>query len=256
MLTNYTLPNENQVLVWHILGDNGLYPLKVINSFFAALRIVTGYLTGYGQLLVRPIGWASGYKANLMPLEKISIKEYPRSFEDGCWDWAVPMVNTREQAEVARLFIGIRKLEEKHSHIGIAVRRLNSSFLRTNGEDGLLDAMIGLEALLSDGSQEMTHKIAMRLAALYRLEEPVNAFDVFKEVKRIYGFRSEIVHGKKGLDIDATLDRGKDKVRIVDAAVEHLRTALRVLIRHERYIDVSRIDYELLIGPNPASDVS
>jgi hypothetical protein len=213
---------------------------------------VTGLPTGYAQLLVVPLGWASSYKADLVPLQKTSVKDYPPSFEDGCWNQAVPMVSTKELAEAAQLFLRIRELQTTKSGMAIALRRLNSSSLRTNGEDGLLDAMIGLEALLSDGSQEMTHKIALRLAALYKLVDPAKSTDVFKEIKRIYGFRSKIVHGSGDLDTEGTLDRGMKKIPIVEAAVEHLRTALDVLIQHPEYFDVARIDRELLIGSNPS----
>ena len=52
------------------------------------------------------------------------------------------------------------------------MNRLNLSSLRTIDEDGIIDAMIAMEALLSDERQEMTHKVVMRLAALYKTADP------------------------------------------------------------------------------------
>ena len=52
--------------------------------------------------------------------------------------------------------------------------------------------MIGLEALLSDSNQEMTHKIALRMAGLYKLITPERASDVFRELKAIYKLRSKL----------------------------------------------------------------
>ena len=149
-----------------------------------------------------------------------------------------------------------RRLANGSSSAGIAPVALTQptpnseepqSSVRANLEDGLLDAMIGLEALLSDSNQEMTHKIALRMAGLYKLITPERASDVFRELKAIYKLRSKIVHGAD-FDIDETLDRGASRVRVVDAAVEHLRAALRTLIEHREYLDVVRIDRELLLG--------
>jgi hypothetical protein len=44
--------------------------------------------------------------------------------------------------------------------------------MRTTDEDGIIDAMIAMEALLSDGTQEMAHKVSMRLAGLYKIADP------------------------------------------------------------------------------------
>ena len=87
--------------------------------------------------------------------------------------------------------------------LAIAVRRLNLMAMRTADEDCVLDITIGLEALLHDGNQEMTHKIALRAAALYKLTR--NA-----------------------------------KVR--DVAVEHLRALLRVLLAKPEFLEPVQID--------------
>jgi hypothetical protein len=56
-----------------------------------------------------------------------------------------------------------------------------------------------------------------------------------------------VVHGGE-FDIDETLERGDSKVRVVDAAGQHLRAALRTLIERSEYLDVTRIDQDLLLG--------
>jgi len=244
-LTNYTVKNENVVSMWHAIGNAESYPLKLIDDFYAALRLATEHPTGYAQLLVLPLGWASSYKADLVPLQKTSVRNYPPWFENGYWKESVPTLTSQKMEDIANLFRRIRKLSDKR--LSVALRRLNLSSLRTNGEDGLLDAMIGLEALLSDGNQEMTYKIAMRMAGLYKLLGTVGSTDVVREVKTIYGLRSKVVHGSD-FDIKETLDRGDKKIGVVDAAVEHLRAALRVLIERNEYLDVAKIDRELLLG--------
>jgi hypothetical protein len=126
------------------------------------------------------------------------------------------------------------------------MHRLNLSALRTTDEDGVIDAMIAMEALLSDGTQEMTHKVAMRLAALYKMIDPARSEQVFREMKRIYTFRSKIVHGDADLDKYRRLERGGTPVPAVDAAVEHLRNAFTVLIKNQTLLDPAKIDSFLL----------
>ena len=125
-LTNYTVKNENQVRMWHVLGSPESYPLKRIDNFFAALRIITGHPTGYAQLLVLPLGWASDYKGDLVPLQKTSVRRYPPWFEQGYWNEKVPMVSTIEMEQTAALVRKIGDVKEKQ--VSIALRRLNQSW--------------------------------------------------------------------------------------------------------------------------------
>ena len=106
--------------------------------------------------------------------------------------------------------------------------------------------MIAMEALLSDDRQEMTHKVAMRLAALYKIADHSLAEQAFKELKRIYGFRSKIVHGDADLDKHRQLDRDGLTMFTIDVAVEHLRNAFAMLIRYPVFLEPTKIDSFLL----------
>ena len=233
--------------MWQVLNRADAYPLRPIDVFFACLRIATALPTGYAQLLALPLDWADGYKADLLPLEKTSVKNYPPWFENGYWNEAVPFVDAAALRNVADLFVRMRDAAEGNHRISIAIRRLNLSAIRANQDDGFLDCMIGLEALLCDGNQEMTHKIAMRMAALYKLEDPDRSAGVFREIKSIYGFRSKVVHGSADIDMGATMPRGNASVSVIDAAAEHLRFAIKMLVTHQEYLDVTQIDTKLLI---------
>jgi hypothetical protein len=248
----YTIPNEARVWNWHLLGAPNAYPIDLIERFFAALRIAAPHPTGYGQLLAMPVGWASGYTGDLVPLYKTSVRNYPPWFENRNWDEPVPTISTQQAKEVSALFTRLSDCE-KTKQMSIAIRRLNSSAMRMTHEDELLDVMIALEALLSDSSQEMTHKIAIRTAALYKLHGSLDAVDVLREVKDIYGFRSKIVHGNE-VDPDQKV-RGKRGVRVTEAATEHLRTVLKMLLEHPRFLDVAEIDSELLLGSHAKDQI-
>jgi hypothetical protein len=245
---------ENHNYNWLILGQAIMepesYPVETIDTFFAALRIATGYPTGYAQLLTHPIGWASGYTANLLSLEGPTVKKYPPSFEHGAWRDEVPTISTDQADTIRDAFQNLWHVfgMNQGRKIQLAIHRLNLSALRTTDEDGVIDAMIAMEALLSDGAQEMTHKIAMRLAALYKIVDPARSEQAFKEMKRIYTFRSKIVHGGADLEKFRELDRDGVRVPAVDAAVEHLRIAFNVLIKNPALLDPIRIDSFLLTG--------
>ena len=246
VLSNYTIQNENQPQMWHSVGDPDNYPLRVIDRFFGALRLKTGYATGYAQLLVLPIGWADRYKNTLLPIHKASVKSYPPFFENGYWNADLPSV---DEAALQCVVLAYHSIEEvNNKRVEIALRRLNLSELRVNAEDRLLDTMIGIEALLSEATQEMTFKVAMRMAALYKVQpHPAGGFDVLREMKSIYGQRSKVVHGAD-YDLEKLLERPNSKVRVVDAAIEHLRLALSILLDHPEFLDVSQIDQEVLLG--------
>jgi hypothetical protein len=79
----------------------------------------------------------------------------------------------------------------------LALRRLSLADLRDDGDDKLVDACIGIEALLSDDSIEIAHKIATRGAAVLatRVAEPIDARYTFRMLKAVYERRSFLVHG-------------------------------------------------------------
>jgi hypothetical protein len=97
----------------------------------------------------------------------------------------------------------------------------------------------------------MTHKIAMRLAGLYKLSAPTKSASIFREAKRIYTVRSKIVHGEGMSASGAALKRNGQEIPVADAAIEHLRHALKTLIENPKYLDVARIDLELLLNEQP-----
>jgi len=92
----------------------------------------------------------------------------------------------------------------------------------------------------------MTHKVAMRLAGLYKIADRSRSEQAFKEMKDIYTFRSKIVHGSATLERHRQVDREGIKISVADAAVEHLRNAFGVLIKNPALLDPKGIDSFLL----------
>jgi len=190
------------------------------------------------------------YAADLTPIDGPSVEYYPPFFKQRDCNEEVPSISSGEADAIRDSFDNLqRTLATKHGgKVRLAMHRLNLSSLRTTDEDGVIDSMIAMEALLSDGTQEMTHKVAMRLAALYKIAYSSGAEPVFKELKDVYRFRSAIVHGGTNPQKYREIDRDGVKIAAVDAAVEHLRNAFAVLLKHPSLLDPKKIDAYLLTG--------
>lgn len=251
VLENWCVPNADRMLQFDILDNPRAYPLDRIDKFFGAVRIVTGFDTGYAQVLAAAKGWIRDPKADLPYIEGATVRCYPARLEDYYWNLeSIPVVSPEQVEAIAKVYGGLENAKEKK--IDIAVKRLNLCLVRDSEEDLVLDAAIALEALLSDdGNQEMTHKLAMRVGALSKLSVSFGKTpqQAFKDVKSIYAYRSAIVHGSKNLDkkrvirIDA-----ENEVAVHSLAVEYVRKLLKILIENPDFRDVKRIDDELLLG--------
>jgi hypothetical protein len=83
--------------------------------------------------------------------------------------------------------------------VRLAARRLAAAQARSDEDedDRTVDACIGLEALLGEGRDELTHRLALRAATVLatRSDEAVDARVVYGLVKKVYSHRSAVVHG-------------------------------------------------------------
>lgn len=237
--------NQNSWEFQKALSNEENYDVFPIKKFFSMLRIVTGHTTGYGQLLVSPVGWASKHITTLEPLMGTATDQIPHSHRN-YWQWRgdeIPTVSESELKQVAELFeaweILIRGDKQKEiKRLELACSRLNLSYLRQGATDSILDACIGLEALLSDGSTEITHKLASRLAALSKLDNDPHPAIVFHDIKQIYGVRSKIVHGATSTPQNISENNQK--------AIQYLRQTIRLLLLHPEFLSAQEIDTKLL----------
>jgi hypothetical protein len=254
LLSDYWLPNTS--VYSHYLDRTG-YPRQTIDSFFAAIRMITSHKTGYARLITQPVAWTATYEANLPPLDLVSVREYPISFEDGCWNEEVPTLLSDAAKESGRLFRSLEQLSSERSKFGFAVKRFNLAHLRETDEDTTVDAAIGMEALLSDSNEEMTHKLAMRVAALSTLEGRSDPVEIMRDVKQIYGFRSSIVHGDMNkIEKRREVVKAGNKISTAALALSTLGMVLRALARNPAYLaDVTAIDKDMLLGKFPLKDV-
>lgn len=250
VLKNWSVKNQNQWALSNLFSEPSVYPIIQIDKFFAALRIVTGFFTGYAQILLKPKNWVNHYKADLPSISGTSIVKYPDWFENYYWNNEnIPEI----REETARVTGGIylKLINAKENSIDLACKRLNLCFLRDDEQDLVIDAIIGLETLLSDDNrQEMTHKLAMRIGALTKLagHSSKSPYQVFREVKELYSFRSAIIHGSTKADKKREIISDEQKKPISPLAIDYLKMVLRVLLDYPQYRDPEKIDEELLLA--------
>ncbi len=245
VLENWSIDNRNQIDLVQVLSNQAAFPVDHVDKFFGALRAICGQPTGYCQLLYRAVGWSQSWAGPLPQVNGTSLRAYPGFFENYYWlREAYPLLNVEEISKCGIAFRQLLRAEE--NSLAIAVRRLNRCYCRDDEEDWTIDATIALEALLSDGSpQEMTHKLALRVAAVSQLApgQKRSAAQVFTDIKAVYKLRSQIVHGRapsQGSRVIAMSEQ--ENVPTSEVAREHLRSVLRVLIEFPEYRKAANVD--------------
>jgi len=250
LLKNWNVPNAEDMLKFDILSKVNAYPIDIINSFFGSLRVALNLDTGYAQILAKPQDWTHNQKTDLPDIFGATIRSYPSWFENYYWNIeSLPSVSESDALTLKDIYKKMLDCEENSLHI--AVRRLNTCLVRDREEDSVLDATIALEALFSDDeNQEMTHKLAMRIAAISKLssEFEITPEKLFKEIKSIYSYRSAIVHGNKKLDKKRLITVEEKKVTAQSLATKYLRLSIKVLLQNTVYLNPTEIDKKLLLG--------
>jgi hypothetical protein len=185
------------------------------------------------------------YPPDLFPVNTFDGADFPR-------------VSDEQFASVGTVFRGINAIQkggiERSGRLRLAIKRLNSCFLRENEEDAILDATIGMELLLSDSeTQEVTHKLALRLAALSTLVPRYarQATTVFHNVKSsIYPYRSAVVHGNEsGANKKREIKtKTGDAIPAVKLATEYLGMAVQAVASNPEFLDPRLIDEKILLG--------
>lgn len=163
----------------------------IVESVAEAIDIVAEQTTGYAQVLVRPHGWADSWTEDLPPLWSAwTGRAYPEELNDRRWDKSFEPITAVDTDQIARIS---QSLISAPNNVRIAARRCRRVSFRDDAEDRLLDAAIGLEALLGKEPDALTHRLAQRAAAaLADLLPPENTYSL---AKQFYGVRSKVAHG-------------------------------------------------------------
>ena len=155
--------------------------------------------------------------------------------------------------EIREIYIMLRekrKEEKKNKQfkkVFIAVQRLNRCMLREAEDDTALDAIIGIETLLSgDTHGEITYTISNRISVVAaKLKEcTYTPAEARKAMKIVYGFRSDIVHGR-ALDKNSKITIQDKVIETKELAIEFLRYTLLFIMRNQEYLDVQKFEMAL-----------
>ena len=125
---------------YRILSDIAAYakPLAKVDQFMAALRVLTGVETGYGQVIARPSGWCPSWKAWLPNVFEARTRAYPDRLENHGWLEKREILTESLCKNIDKIYNGVQQISELH----VPCRRLNAAFLRRDEEDSILDITI------------------------------------------------------------------------------------------------------------------
>lgn len=166
-----------------------------VEAVCEAIRIVSLARPGWARVFRRPRDWARHWEDHLPNLNHVfTARRYPSSFEDGGWLKEHTGVTAEEAAQLPAVAAA---LKTANAQAKLASRRLSMALLRDTPDDQLIDACIGLEALLGQKGAEISYRVSVRAAALLasKTDESRNPELTFKLVRKVYDRRSELVHG-------------------------------------------------------------
>lgn len=240
---DYFYNNVDEFSINAATQDYNCYPLKEIDKIFGVIRLVTGYSIGYEQILCRPIGWMYNacadlpivYGAKAHFINPKEIKKY--------WSQITVSIVTQEQCEeIEELYKDFLKCENK---ISFSLSRYNRCMLRDEIDDMSTDACIGLESLLAGGTKgEITYTISNRIPIVFAKskDDRYSAENCRSIMKKIYSFRSKIVHGGELKEKEKYIISGEERWYIPNVAVDFLRHVLVFMIKNPQFLDATKID--------------
>ena len=208
-------------------GFDGL-PLDVVEDVCVALRILSGAQIGYSQVLVRPVGWADGWKHDLPAIEEVGrVRRYSSALDRFGWLSKRMSIPAKELDDLSGVFARLRSAP---SRVKLAAKRLTESAMEPEEPDSAVDACIGIEALVGEEHDELVHRMALRAATA--LAPDINPQVIYKAVRSAYDYRSAIVHGtepsKKKLEVPLHEGGGTVSARALARAL--LRALLRSVL--------------------------
>jgi hypothetical protein len=156
--------------------------LERLDRALLALRTFKRGPVGYQELFIAPKSfapvWPSWIKRTFGS-ESVPFGRYELSPEE------IPLLRTH----VAQL------AQEVHPSLEVACSRLGLAAARTNPRDQLIDAVIGLEAVLLGGPERYRGELRFRFGANYASLQVSQRLEAFYLARDIYDLRSQIVHG-------------------------------------------------------------
>lgn len=248
VMENYHFENSDDLSINSATQNCYAYPLQIIDNVFASIRIATGYSIGYEQILSHPEGWIDSFHGDLMPLYGAKAHYVNPQYSEKIWmDLPVSRVSSEQAKMIKTIYQSIAECEDDKNKqkLIFALKRFNRCMLRNETDDMATDATIGIEALLAGGTKgEITYTISNRVPVVFAyvasdLFSPSNSRNL---MKKVYNYRSKIVHGSRLKDQDQYIEINGTKYMMWNIAVEFLRYALMFITMHQEYLDAAKFD--------------
>lgn len=149
---------------------------------------------------------------------------------------------TQEKAtQVIRIWHRLRT-SPNIEHLRVPLRRWESSLLRPDLEDKLIDAWISLESLLLGGLEgELSYRVAIRLAEFLGMKGD-DRKTIYDNARVSYTWRSVIVHASKSEKVS----KRRSLQETVQLTTEYLRSALLKVLDLSVHFDPSKLESDLL----------
>lgn len=258
VIHNIQKKNPNYSFFDRTAEDEYTLPLKEIKSFFSSMIIQNGCVSGFSQIIIVPHDYAPEYTATLPYIRSFRVEEYPDYFKEYYWNSnSFPLIEERFSECILNTTKKISVLDLKNGFnrkLDIAISRLRSSYLKTSEEDTFLDLVIGVETLLSDDEKsELTYKLSVRVAVLlskFAEYKPLTPYEIYTAMKKIYAYRSAIVHGKAEKDVEKSknIELNNSTYKTKHLAEFFLQNLIRIAFEHADIFTTPRKIEELLLN--------
>lgn len=244
---NWSVKNSTYGSREKILNDISAYTpiLELAEKFFSSLRICTGVYSGFSQIVGKAVNWEDKTNGDLAHVDVVSIRKYPDFFDNFGWLSTPPSLQENDVKSVFQLLEKIN--DNKFNGINLALSRLNRAYLRSREEDTILDITIALETSLThDSRSEITFRLASRVAALCSIRpfKEYSQYEVFEFCKKIYNYRSAVIHGNTKEINRSRIIKFKEKkeIQIIQLSIELLRHVLNILLDNPEFNEPKEID--------------
>jgi len=248
VIHNYSFDNQEYISINNSTRRYSAYPLDIIDNIMAMIRIVTGYSIGYEQIISSPINWVDSICADLTPLYGAKTHFVNQNELEKRWfHLPIGYINSKQAKDIEKLYKTISTFEKNknNSNLFFALKRLNRCMLRNEVDDMLIDATIGLESLLSGGTKGgITYTISNRIPIVFKYEKNImyKLNDCRKIMRKIYKYRSKIVHGEKIKDNEKVYEIDGSSIAIEKIAVDFLRQTLIFVLHNPEFTDTKKFD--------------
>lgn len=223
---------------------------KKIDKLICSINISSSEQIFYHQFFAHSESCIIGRYVDIESVKTVYIEdELPDILTNYGWLRIPRLIEVVELEDAKMLFKSIES--SNNLKLEFATRKLISSSLRKKSEDTLLDLTMGLESILSnDSKSEITYRLSLRggfICKLFQMDD-FTPSQVRDALKKIYDYRSAIVHGAKESEKSqkSIIKLNEQSFDCNYIALKILRHCLKFLIDNPKYLDLRRLEDEIL----------